>query len=160
MRTIDKNYIATVRLGLLIGLFTKRQVIEWTDQIIAQTKIPDPAFIEISTSSELSEKELTAQMSNSIKNVKTETIYPIIFAIINKGLESNILTIDQIVPPLKNLKKVMGNSGHWYDISVLLEYYDLAQEDILSSVSKQKENIIQYLSKFENEADFFFELIS
>ncbi|MGM0807069.1 MAG: hypothetical protein ACQET8_20220 [Bacillota bacterium] len=138
------------RLGLFIGFFQVKNVIEWADQLIEKLDQPPYEILEIS----LSSKSTIASVCSKLTDVKGECdeAIPIqgILSLLNDELVQTI-DVTEICTYMYRLVGHIPESFEDLEVSIInvTTSWDLAVDGYYGDVEEVRNEIYEFLSEFE-----------
>lgn len=138
------------RLGLFIGFFQVKNVIEWADQLIEKLDQPPYEILEIS----LSSKSTIASVCSKLTDVKGECDEAIPIQGILSLLHDELIQTSDVMEICTYLYRLVGHipeSCEDLEVSIInvTTSWDLAVDGYYGDVEDARNEIYEFLSEFE-----------
>ena len=139
------------RLGLFIGFFQVKNVIEWADQLIEKLDQPPYEILEIS----LSSKSTIASVCSKLTDVKGECDEAIPIQGILSLLHDELIQTSDVMEICTYMYRLVGHiSESCEDLEVSIinvtTSWDLAVDGYYGDVEEVRNEIYEFLSEFES----------
>lgn len=153
-----KDEAEIFRIGLIIGYFTKKDVINWTDKVIETQENDEYEIIEASLLEHSSKADIASKLAE-IKGV-TNNKYNInvVLGVCSASYRSNKFTEDEIFTMLYKLISALNisiDSEIWQSIDRLSDGYYLATEGIYGFPEDIRKELTEFLDRFYPYAQEF-----
>lgn len=147
------------RLGLISGLFSKNDVINWVDAVIEEEGNVDYALIEVSLNSSKKSEDIAAILKNVGGEFDSKIVVNIIIGLLALKYAKNHDSGSEIVTILHKLSKnidsdVLGNDVNSI-INSLNEGYYLAEQNIYGSIKDMNYDLNNFLKDYVKYAELF-----
>jgi hypothetical protein len=141
------NNLHLNRAGLASGLLSKKEVINWADQIIAKDEQPDIFFIELALLNSKSTNDILHYF-NEFLNFENPSINgrPLL-GLLYKQYKNGVLSLEQTVSKLFRLKfeAIFTNREESYIYSIDNDF-DCAKDNIYGSIEDVQNELEKFLS--------------
>lgn len=154
MQSINPKDILTtlhlIRAGLVSGLLSKGEVIDWADRIITEDEHPDIFFIDLALSSSKSNNDIIQYFSEYLNFENSAVVGRPLLGLLYKQYQSGQRNLEQTVRALYRLKSeaVFNQSEEGYIYSID-DSYDLAHDNIYGTVSDVQTEVENFLELYK-----------
>ncbi len=140
-----------VRAGLVSGLLTKEEVIDWADKIITKDEHPDIFFIDLALSSSKSRNDIIYYFSDYLNFENPAVQGRPLLGLLYQQYKSKQLNLEQTVRTLFRLMNeaifTETEQGFIYSID---NDFDLAQDNIYGSIEKVQKEAERFLEYYKD----------
>lgn len=145
------------RLGLISGFFTKDEVIEWADEVIAKERQPEQAIIELSLGQSSNTSNFTVLLRVVSGQRDTATAFHTLMGLYAKRLRKDTLAGLAIARRLRQLSSAedLYESG---TLSWLEDIYILASNNVYGTTEEATKELQSFLEEYEPLADEFLKI--
>lgn len=153
LKTIAEVY----RLGLIIGYFSKNEVIQWADNLIEQMENPSSELIDVSMTASGKSADVAHALNLIRGDYSEELAIKIVLGMLYRRLkeqsnQSDIVDVVDYLGRLTNAVSVdsMGEDVYW-EIDSIGDAYYLVEQNIygnLNEVQHRVEQLLQLYSKY------------
>lgn len=152
--TNPKDILTTLHLlraGLVSGLLSKDEVIDWADRIIIEDEHPDIFFIGLALSSSKSNNDIIQHFSEYLNFEKPVVVGRPLLGLLYKQYRSGQRNLEQTVRTLYRLKSeaVFNQSEEGYIYSIE-DSYDLAHNSIYGTLRDVQTEIENFLDLYQD----------
>jgi hypothetical protein len=139
------------RLGLFIGFFRVKNVIEWSDQLIEKLEQPPCEILEIS----LSSNSTIASVCSKLTDVKGEYDEALPIQEILSLLNDELIQTSDVTQICTYMYRLVGHIPESCDdiersIIILTDRWEMAVDGYYGDVEEARNDIYEFLKEFES----------
>ena len=154
-----KDEAEIFRIGLIIGYFTKDDVINWADRIIETNENVEYEIIEISLLSNSSKADIASKLREVKGILNEQLIINVLLGLLSYGYNSNKFSEDEICTFLYHLVSnkidISISNDIEQNINHLSDGYYLATEGIYGDLKEICKELNEFLDLYTEYAEEF-----
>jgi len=149
------QFIHQMRSGLVVGLITKEEVIEWAESIVTTDKTPDIFFIDLVLLSSKSNNEIINYLGEYLNFDGESFSGRPLFHMLNKRMESKDILLSKVINTLYRIANETKVSDYEsYFIYTIENDHSLAIDNITGELTEIDQRLRYFLRTYK---DYTFE---